>query len=145
MTLKRCAQGICPWEGAISSHPMSCPLLSEFMGKYPSVDVKMTESTTNDLETQLFSGSLDLVIDNYPFSDSIYERHFFCREQLLLAVPAALVHGKQPEAFCLDASSIKDSSYEDSAVCPSIIQYFASALFCCCGQAMTHVSALTCS
>ena len=73
------------------------PLLSEFMGKYPSVDVKMTESTTNDLETQLFSGSLDLVIDNYPFSDSIYERHFFCREQLLLAVPAALVHGKQPE------------------------------------------------
>ncbi|MFQ7552119.1 MAG: LysR family transcriptional regulator substrate-binding protein [Blautia marasmi] len=105
------------------------PLLSEFMGKYPSVDVKMTESTTNDLETQLFSGSLDLVIDNYPFSDSIYERHFFCREQLLLAVPAALVHGKQPEAFCLDASSIKDGSYEDSAVCPSIIQYFASAPF----------------
>ncbi len=105
------------------------PLLSEFMGKYPSVDVKMTESTTNDLETQMFSGSLDLVIDNYPFSDSIYERHFFCREQLLLAVPAALVHGKQPEAFCLDASSIKDGSFENSAVCPSILQHFATAPF----------------
>ena len=105
------------------------PLLSGFMGKYPSIDVKMTESTTNDLEKQLFSGNLDLVIDNYTFSDTIYERHFFCKEQLLLAVPAALAHKKGLKAFCLDAASIKSGSYQDNAACPDIIQHFSSDPF----------------
>ena len=101
------------------------PLLSGFMGKYPSIEVKMTESTTGDLEKQLFSGSLDLVIDNYPFSDTIYDRHFFCKEQLLLAVPAGLAREKGPDTCCLDAASIKNGSYEECCVCPDILQHFA--------------------
>lgn len=101
------------------------PLLSGFMGKYPSIEVKMTESTTGDLEKQLFSGSLDLVIDNYPFSDTIYDRHFFCKEQLLLAVPAELAREKGPDTCCLDAASIKNGSYEECCVCPDILQHFA--------------------
>lgn len=95
------------------------------MGKYPSIEVKMTESTTGDLEKQLFSGSLDLVIDNYPFSDTIYDRHFFCKEQLLLAVPAGLAREKGPDTCCLDAASIKNGSYEECCVCPDILQHFA--------------------
>ena len=49
------------------------------------VEVNLVESNTKQLERQLLSGSLDLVIDNYLFSESIYERRKFSAEHLLLA------------------------------------------------------------
>lgn len=65
------------------------PLLTMFMKKYPMIEVNMVEANTNLLEKKLFDGDLDLVIDNYPFPDSTYVRHLFCREHLILAVPSS--------------------------------------------------------
>lgn len=70
------------------------PLLSKFMAKYPAIDVKLVEANTKSLEKQLCSGTLDFVIDNYSFSNDIYEQHFFCEEQLLLAVPSTFSSNK---------------------------------------------------
>lgn len=64
------------------------PLLTMFMKKYPLVHVDIIEANTKLLEKQLFTGNLDLVIDNYQFPDSIYSHHHFCLEHLILAVPA---------------------------------------------------------
>lgn len=85
------------------------PLLSGFMAQFPHIDVKLVESSTNDLERQLSAGNLDLVIDNYAFNERIYERHLFCREQVLLAVPAAFDSNRDPQAepYRLTAGEIK--------------------------------------
>lgn len=64
------------------------PLLTKFMEQYPSIEVKLVEDSTKSLEKQLFEGSLDMIIDNYPFSPQIYDRTYFDKEQLLLAVPS---------------------------------------------------------
>lgn len=69
------------------------PVLTEFMKKYPGVEIDLIESNTKNLERMLFTGNLDFVIDNYPFPNTVYERHLFHTEELLLAVPASLAGG----------------------------------------------------
>lgn len=63
------------------------PIITDFREKFPLVSIHMVEANTALLEQQLFSGSLDLVIDNYEFNENIYSRHKYCNENLLLAVP----------------------------------------------------------
>ncbi len=85
------------------------PILQRFMKDYPGVEVNLVESNTKQLERQLLSGSLDLVIDNYLFSESIYERRKFSAEHLLLAVPRPMLAGKE-EALAgamLDAAGVR--------------------------------------
>ena len=82
------------------------PLLLQFMEKYPSIEVKMIEASTKSLESQLFSGALDMIIDNYPFSEAVYDRVFFDREQLLLAVPECFPIEKQIKKQQLMAEDI---------------------------------------
>ena len=69
------------------------PILQRFMKDYPGVEVNLVESNTKQLERQLLSGSLDLVIDNYLFSESIYERKKFSAEHLLLAAQRIFYQG----------------------------------------------------
>lgn len=85
------------------------PLLSRFLAQFPNIDVKLVESSTNDLERQLSAGNLDFVIDNYAFNERIYERHLFCQEQVLLAVPSAFDSNREPQAkqYRLTARDIK--------------------------------------
>lgn len=70
------------------------PIVSRYMQKYPFIQISLIEANTSQLEQQLISGALDLVIDNYAFHESIYTRHFLCREQLLLAVPRHFASNK---------------------------------------------------
>lgn len=105
------------------------PLLSGFMKKYPLVDVRMIESNTHDLEKQMFSGTLDLVIDNYAFSGSVYERHFFRKEHLLLAVPASYASNLPVQEFQLTCEDILSGRYLDNAVRPVPLKNFADDPF----------------
>lgn len=83
------------------------PMLAEYMTKYPAIDVSLSEASTKDLEKKLSDGSLDFVMDNYSFSPSLYERHFFRKEHLLLAVPAAFASNQGMERFRLSAADIR--------------------------------------
>lgn len=65
------------------------PLIAAYKKKYPQVEVKLIEANTKALEKKLFEGELDLVLDNYHFSDEVYNHHFFQEEHLLLAVPVS--------------------------------------------------------
>ena len=57
------------------------------MKKYPLIHINIIEANTKLLEKALFTGNLELIIDNYQFPETIYSHHHFCREHLLLAVP----------------------------------------------------------
>lgn len=82
------------------------PLLKKFMELYPSIEVKLVEDKTESLEKQLFEGSLDMIIDNYPFSQKIYDRTFYDKEELLLAVPSHLAINAGLEQVQLSTDAI---------------------------------------
>lgn len=63
------------------------PIISNFSKKYPKIAINIVETTTANLEKQLFNGDLDIIIDNYDFDDNIYEKEFFAHDNIILAVP----------------------------------------------------------
>lgn len=91
-------------------------LLSKFMEKYPMIEIKLVEDTTKSLEQQLLIGSLDLIIDNYPFSDKIYDKAYFKSEQLLLAVPTTLAINESLRDKELSVEEIRHQSHMDDDV-----------------------------
>lgn len=62
-------------------------MISNFNRKYPGVEVNLTEGNIFYLEEKLFKGDLDLVFDNHPMDEAIYQKELFGSEQLLLASP----------------------------------------------------------
>lgn len=63
------------------------PVVSKFKQKYTKITIRLVEADTSHLEQQLAAGEIDLLIDNYPFSESIYNKKLFYSETLILAVP----------------------------------------------------------
>ncbi|MEY8355464.1 LysR family transcriptional regulator [Lachnospiraceae bacterium 54-53] len=100
------------------------PLLSRFMKKYPFIDVNMAEANTKNLEKQLFEGSLDLIIDNYPFPESLYDRHLFCVEHLVLAVPDTVPFAGSLKDKQLTAGGIRDNKHLEPSFPPVSIKEF---------------------
>lgn len=83
------------------------PLLSGFTEKYPFVDVNLVEASTSELTEKLFSGSLDLIIDNNFMDSSIYEKVFFCEEHLVLTVPKAFASNEKAKEYRMSLKDIK--------------------------------------
>lgn len=82
------------------------PLISKFTQKYPFIRIRLVEAHTAMLEKQLAQGALDLVIDNYAFSNTIYDRQFFAKETLLLAVPKSFASNCTVVKYQLTAQDI---------------------------------------
>lgn len=80
--------------------------LQEFHKKYPEVKLQVYEGHTSQLEAMLFSGDLDLVVDNYPMDESVYGKQFFMEEHLLLAVPAAFQSNESAARWALTAADV---------------------------------------
>lgn len=87
------------------------PFIAEFTKKYPLIKVSLIEANTPLLEQQLFEGTLDLVIDNYAFSDSIYTKHFFCKEKLLLSVPKSFSSNDMAQKYQLSYDDILNGKH----------------------------------
>lgn len=83
------------------------PIISAFKERYPLVAIKLVEADTSALEKLLFTGQIDIMIDNYPFSKTTYERHAFCTEQLLLAVPGRWEINEQLVDYRMTADDIR--------------------------------------
>lgn len=84
------------------------PLLSAFTEKYPFVDINLVEDSTAQLTEKLFSGQLDLVIDNNFMDTSIYEKVFFCKEHLLLTVPKSFSSNEEAAPYSMTLKEVKE-------------------------------------
>ncbi len=83
------------------------PFIEQFRQKYPHVNLDFYEGSTMELEQKLFSGELDIVIDNYDLNPQIYHRKHCFREQLLLAVPASYDSNRRAANYQLTASDVE--------------------------------------
>lgn len=82
------------------------PIISAFTNLYPQVKINLVESNTASLENQLFTGQLDLVIDNYDFNFNTYSRHFLYKEHMILAVPKDFASNEKAKAYQLTREDI---------------------------------------
>lgn len=105
------------------------PIITKFKTKFPSISVNLIESDTAHLEKQLHAGELDLIIDNYAFDETIYQKNFFYEEDLILAVPASLPHNKYLQKYRLNADDIIQNKHKDPAFPGVPLKRFLDAPF----------------
>lgn len=88
-------------------------LLTQFKRKFPDIHIQITEGNTSQLEAMLGNNSLDFVIDNYRYDNTLYNKQLYCRENILLAVPKHFsVHDGLTE-YQLSHDNVKNKSYLD--------------------------------
>lgn len=82
------------------------PVFNKFKGRYPQVSIDLVETDTTSLEKLLFKGQLDLIVDNYHFSEELYKKLLFYSETLLLAVPTHFGGNTQATDYLLSFEDI---------------------------------------
>lgn len=88
------------------------PIIAAFKTTYPNIQIHLVEADTSLVQQKLFAGELDMIIDNYNFSESIYKKHRFSSETLILAVPkGALLPLHKP--YQLSADDIRRKLHLD--------------------------------
>lgn len=105
------------------------PLLSRFSEQYPHIHVDLIEANTTELTEKLFSGALDLLIDNQTMDSSVYGKRFFCEEHLLLTVPAHFSSNETIKNYALTASDIRKSRHLNSRIPPIPLDFFQNDPF----------------
>ncbi len=105
------------------------PLLSRFSEQYPHIHVNLVEANTTELTEKLFSGSLDLLIDNQTMDPDVYGKRFFCEEHLLLAVPSHFTSNEPIRNYALTASDIRSSRHLNSRIPPIPLEFFQNEPF----------------
>ena len=104
-------------------------IITEFTKKYPAIKVTLIEAASSQLEELLFSGTLDFVLDNYPLDETIYEKHLFCSENLILAVPPKLPSNTLASNHQLSIDDICQGKHLDPAIKPVPLSFFAHEPF----------------
>lgn len=94
-------------------------LITKFKQNFPDIHIQITEGNTTQLEGLLSNNSLDFVIDNYHYDNTLYSRELYCKENILLAVPKRFSINKDLISYQLSYDSIKNKSYL-SDIFPSV-------------------------
>lgn len=90
-------------------------LFTQFKQKFPDIHIQITEGHTSQLEAMLSNNSVDFVIDNYRYDNTLYNKQLYCRENILLAVPKHFsVHDELTE-YQLSYNNVKSKSYLNPA------------------------------
>ncbi len=104
-------------------------MVREFTKRFPAVTITLIEESTSKLESLLFSGMLDLVMDNYPFNEAVFERKLFQEEYLLLAVPKPFSVNDTLKDYQISVKQIRDGSFLDKKIAPVPLEQFKNEPF----------------
>ena len=55
------------------------PIVKKFKERFPKIKLNLVEANTSQIEKKLFSGEIDLMLDNYPMDEEIYDKRFFMK------------------------------------------------------------------
>ena len=104
-------------------------IITKFTDKYPAIKINLIEAASSQLEELLFSGALDFVLDNYPLDETIYEKHLFCSENLILTVPPKLPSNILALEYQLSIDDICQGKHLDPLTKPVPLSLFAHEPF----------------
>lgn len=75
--------------GAMLSSYILPGLITSYKERFPYIKINVVECGEEELQRRLLDGVLDLAIENSTFPEALFERQFFHREHLVLAVPCS--------------------------------------------------------
>jgi len=104
-------------------------LLQRFHARWPAIDFHLIEASTQELEKHLRDGSVDFIIDNFDFSDRLYHKYFFQKEELLLAVPSSFPVVQQLSSQAFTADDIRADRCRRPEAKPVSLAAFAEVPF----------------
>lgn len=90
-------------------------LIPRFKEKFPDINVQLTEGNTIQLETMLSNNTLDFVIDNHHFDETLYSKELYCQEDILLAVPKQFAVNDSLESYRISYDALKHLDYTDDS------------------------------
>ena len=105
------------------------PIISIFSKKYPKIELNIVETNTSNLEKLLYDGDLDVVIDNYDFDSEIYERQFYSKDNIMLAVPRSFSSNTLAKDYQISYEDILNGNYLNPDIKTVPLDYFNDELF----------------
>ena len=74
-------------------------ILPVYKERFPNIDLRLIEGNSSELANDLLNGDVDLIIDMLPFKVENIETVPLCEEEILLAVPDAVLEHAFPGRF----------------------------------------------
>ena len=105
------------------------PIVKKFKERFPKIKLNLVEANTSQIEKKLFSGEIDLMLDNYPMDEEIYDKRFFMKEALLLAVPASFESNKAAGAWGMTSEDIRQNVHLNPEVYGVALKLFENDPF----------------
>ena len=105
------------------------PLVATFKMRHPSVVISLVEADRAALEKQLFTGELDVIVENADLNDSVYTRHFYYRENLVLTAPLGLVRQDCFAPYRLSTADILSDAHLKSETLALPLHFIKDAPF----------------
>lgn len=104
-------------------------LMGAFTRKHPQVSLELIEESTAKLIHMLQDGEIDLMVDNKELDPVIFERQFYRKEYLLLAVPGNMDVNRKLKAYQISRDSIRDLSFLSPEIEPVDLGCFSKEPF----------------
>lgn len=103
--------------------------VSEYVSRYPKIQLDLVDANSAELEAKLIDGQLDLTIDNKELDPIQFERRNFCTENLLLAVPSNFTISPDVLPYQLSLQDVLDRRHCGESVDPAPLHFFADVPF----------------
>lgn len=85
-------------------------IIAAFKMTYPNIQMNLMEVESPRAEKLLFSGELDMIIDNSAYNETIYRKSLFSSEHLILVAPKSIVLPVH-KPFILSAQDIRQRKH----------------------------------
>ena len=105
------------------------PVISEFARLYPGVQMRLVEGASQDLEEQLESSVLDLMIDNRVLPHEDYESIQIIHEDVLLAVPSRWPINEKLTQYQLNSQDILSDRHRTEEIPVAPFEEFSGLPF----------------
>ncbi|WP_100065200.1 LysR family transcriptional regulator [Miniphocaeibacter massiliensis] len=92
------------------------PIVSEFIKRYPKINIDIIEAKSSNLMKYLDDGTIDIAIDNYKYDETEYCKQFQQKDNILLAVPKRMKSNKAVEEFALKYEDVKSGRFLEHEV-----------------------------
>lgn len=98
-------------------------IIAAFKTTYPNIQMNLLEVESKRAEKMLFSGEVDMIIDNAAYSEAIYKKVLFSSEHLILVAPKTMVLPAHLP-YALTATDIRQKKHLQPETEPVPIELF---------------------
>ncbi|MDO4556403.1 MAG: LysR family transcriptional regulator [Lachnospiraceae bacterium] len=106
-------------------------IMRRFSSEYPDIQLQLHEGNIDYLNEQMQLGALDVILDNYPVEENLYEVYPMRKEEILVAVPLEISQNIDRKYHCkgITAEDVILGKHKNSRRKKISFQYFEECPF----------------